>query len=428
MRIFTALLILTTWFSFGLSIIQIYIFGNVILPGITYKIILAGFLSIYCILFFYSKGLRIPKNNPMARYLFYWVSITSVNLIILYLLSGYSIQYIIFAHTVLYFYIFILFILMIVRWENAPSISAKMYRDKLYTPIIIFIASLVIALGFFQAFFDIEIINTNFQESDYLQLKSISFLSTDNRAHSIFSSGLGFGEFCCFIYFIILSRLLSIKRVVSLLHLKNLLIVLSLLACTYALVGTFTRNIYILTILGTAFMIANRTFKISNLQNQFISLVCLFFGIIFILSVDINYSDSYINTASVASRLMHWNNAILMFDDASLLEKIFGLGLIANDRYLHTAGLTFDNIYIAILIFSGLWGLLITIILLWIIQNFSINLIKVDKTNHVYQAVAAFWFALPTIGFVNVQINTPLLLLCFAICFFGSKNISYMNK
>ena len=60
-------------------------------------------------------------------------------------------------------------------------------------------------------------------------------------------------------------------------------------------------------------------------------------------------------------------------------------------------------------------------ILLWILQNFAINLIKVDKFNHVYQAVAAFWFSLPTIGFVNVQINTPLLLLCFAICFFGSK-------
>ena len=48
---------------------------------------------------------------------------------------------------------------------------------------------------------------------------------------------------------------------------------------------------------------------------------------------------------------MHWNDAILMFDNASFLEKIFGLGLVANDRYPHTVGLTFDNIYIAILIF-----------------------------------------------------------------------------
>ena len=428
MRIFTALLILTTWVSFGLSIFQNYIFGNVILPGITYKIILAGLLSTYCILFFYSKGLSIPNNNPIAKYLFYWVSLTFVNMIIVYLLTGYSIQYIIFAHIVLYFYIFILFILILVRWENAPNITTKMYRDKLYIPIIIFITSLVIALGFFQTFFGVEIINTDFEESDYLQLKSVSFLSSDYRAHSIFSSGLSFGEFCCFIYFILLSKLLSLKGAASLLHLKNFLIFLSFLICIYTLVGTFTRNIYILSLLGTAFMIVNRIFKISILQNQFISMISLSFAVIFILSVNINYSDSYINTASVASRLMHWNDAILMFDNASFLEKIFGLGLVANDRYPHTVGLTFDNIYIAILIFSGLWGFLITMILLWILQNFAINLIKVDKFNHVYQAVAAFWFSLPTIGFVNVQINTPLLLLCFAICFFGSKKTLFRNK
>ena len=209
MRLLIASLIFVTWISNGFAIIQKLLFGSVIFYSIGYKVFLLFLLSSYVLfLIFYNNGrIRVEKNH--RNYILYWLIYSVFSIVFIKYINGYSIYYVVFAFWVLFFYLIIFSLVSYCGWHLEPRGSQLRVRKYIVTPIIVCFSAIVILLGVLQGIFQESLINIDFSSDAYLITKSLDFIGGGFRAHSIFYSGLAFGEFSTFLTFTLISALCS---------------------------------------------------------------------------------------------------------------------------------------------------------------------------------------------------------------------------
>lgn len=422
MRLFVASLIFVTWISNGFAITQKLLFGSVIFYSIGYKLILFFLLSAH-VLFLISikKGrLRVEENH--RNYIFYWLIYSFVSIVFIKYINDYPFSYILFAFWVLFFYLIIFSLVSYCGWHLEPQGSQLRVRNYILTPIIVCFSAIIILLGVLQGIFQEALINIDFSSDGYLITKSLDFIGGGYRAHSIFYSGMAFGEFSTFLTFISISALCSsyVSRKYAII--KKVFIFLMLFVTLYSSYLSLTRNIYLLNLIGISYLILNYYTKRSALSWQLFSFLIPIISLALVPTIiSLVSSEEVLDTKSLFARFAHWTAAWGLFSEGTDMQKIFGLGLISNDRFEHTSWLIFDNLPLAILMYSGVTGLIFTLILLFYVQRFVLENFRNNEISPVLNAVSAFWFCLPTTSLLNVNLNTPLLLICFALSYYGFK-------
>ena len=92
------------------------------------------------------------------------------------------------------------------------------------------------------------------------------------------------------------------------------------------------------------------------------------------------------------------------------MNWLFGVGLIANERYDIGVPVRADNVYLALVLYSGIVGLALIAVVFYRLMRFAIRYALRTK-DPLWLAMSAFLFALPVTGCFTVQLNTPALLL-----------------
>lgn len=407
--------VMTTWLSSGLALLQLQLLGSVPVPSIIYKVLLLTLL----LMIFFARLLQpnsvITANADQMRYLSIWMGSLLINFCFIDLFSPFPIIQNLFSVIVLFFYGIILFMLSVLgfRFHN---LSSRQYKPPVKNLRAIYIIAMTIILvGALQGFFDFEI---NTAEDDYLLTKSLFFLGQELRAHSIFTSGFAFGEFAGFFMLYSFLKIGEARTPLNkLMYVSSTAI--SLVACWY----TYTRNVYLLVLIAAiGLALFHLKFRASILQIFSWLLVFAFLGLFFFLQLS-DTSDGITNASSMVARFAHWNRALDMWSDAPFASKIFGLGLLQNDRFDYGVELVFDNIYIAVLMFGGVFGLVCFMAFFIKTQAVIFEVLKSASSQSFARSVAAFWFAAPVSASLNTQVNVPLTLACLLLIYCGRLRV-----
>jgi hypothetical protein len=324
---------------------------------------------------------------------------------------GLNLGYLAFAANAMLFYLIFMLVLLSVPRAYSPY-SSQPENDKAIgrrARWLLILATPVIALGILQHAFDSPILPQPDEDEDYLRLIHIDFVAGGTRAFSIFTSGWAFGEFVVFASLLALALLIRTGRAHRL-ERTALLIFWCLTAI--ASYSSLTRSIYLQFIISTLGLFVIVRFRVSAGRVIVLAFAtsALAVGAVFIVALtrylvgDWDLADSL----SLYSRLLHWGHVYSLIS-ADNVNYLLGTGLIANDRYELTRGLIVDNLYLAQILYSGLFGLAL---FFWaFIEVFRFAIRQARKANDPFWlALASFYFSVPASGFLTDQHNTPALL------------------
>lgn len=213
------------------------------------------------------------------------------------------------------------------------------------------------------------------------------------RAFSLFSSALEFGIFCAFCGALGVSLcrtmrgkgllLFALSALACFTTLTRLCYLLFLCACFYAWILTFGRKPsrglwqpFLFFLLGVATLLGSLTSLASG-------------------------ENDLQNASSVIDRAVEWAYYYDLFAHASLKERLFGLGIVQNEKILTSLALPIDNVPLAVVLHIGIAGLVVFGILL--IRMWLYLRRQALKTQQPFTiAAASLWATLACAGIFNI--------------------------
>ena len=342
--IFLLLFVVGLYFSYGFfAYFQILIFGKVPFKSFFIK------LSFIVLLFlsFLRKGVILRKDILSVVILIY----LSYNIISFIALGRfeYDLSYWIFSFLSQQFWFFgvSLIYLFFSRVEKKTFVYIKNFL------LFIFFLNFPIALLQFMTNKTILPVKSS---DDYFKTMSFQFYDSI-RAFGFMSSPLDFGLLSAMLYFIYLTELLFVRNPLREGIKKFFILILSIIGIYMSM----TRNVILLVILGTLFLIslkrrAKLLLLIMPLLNFLISIVLIILGSFVSGSYDV------LKNHSLLMRLTEWSFFVNLVFEASFCDKLMGMGIIQNDKF-YIVNLPIDNLFLSILLYNGLLGLLLFLLL-----------------------------------------------------------------
>lgn len=190
---------------------------------------------------------------------------------------------------------------------------------------------------------------------------------------------------------------------------------------------TGTRNIYFIVIYMLIYVLIMKITP-CKLRASFCNLYMILSSIIYTFTFLVIGENHLISTKNILTdtlsakiRIENWNNIIYMIKDSSFLQKIFGQFKWQNNMN----NMVIDNIYLELILFCGILGLIIFYVYIIFIQS---QLIKLgDKRCNL---LIAFISSLMIYGVANVlgNIYLSLIAICILIWNNSMKNEVRKNK
>jgi hypothetical protein len=217
------------------------------------------------------------------------------------------------------------------------------------------------------------------------------------RAFTFFTSGMGYGTFCCLVAAIASARLLS-----GSLQKRQLVM---FLAAVFACYTTLTRNSYtqLAFAVATVFCLTRRS-ALQRLAKYlpFAFLLCSM-GIAF-FGVDAPSSDSAISSnLSTLIRVAEWHYYLTTYIAASHLQQLFGLGLVQNGSVSNELLFPIDSEFLAVLVHVGLVGFLLIFWVQWKTWTFLYRR-ACEMRTPLSVAVAGFWSTFLAVYFFSTAL------------------------
>ncbi len=228
-----------------------------------------------------------------------------------------------------------------------------------------------------------------------------------SRAFAVFTSGLGYGTFCCLIGGLCLAMLLKRESRGGW--------IAAYLCAAFACYTTLTRNCY------TQFAFSSITvfFLSKRSPGRWIRYLPYLFLILAILiavnGLTASDSDSAITSnLSTLMRAAEWQHYLSMYAAASFPEKMFGVGIVQNENASNGVLFPLDNEYLAILMQVGFIGMAL---IFWFQWKTWIWLYRhaVRTKSPLAIAIAGFWSTYLSVYFYNISIATFSLVLILAV-------------
>jgi hypothetical protein len=372
--------------------IQLLLIGEIIVKEAVVKSVLLATVLLGCI---FHPTLRL-KELPMVTW----------TLCVLYLLA--EIPYLmlsrgqIFEHVLLSYHAYYLLLLL------APALLA--FRDAVsertiirWTVVIFLICA---ALGFAQHFTGQPILRTEAPDGSF-DIPSWDFFG-QVRAFSFFSASMNFGIFCalCGALGVALSRKMPIKG--------SLLCFLSGLAC----LTTLTRLCYLVFICACTYA-AVLTFGKKPTRARWhpflyfgLGMMTVLFGLYSVVSETGDLQDA----GSLLQRIEQWTYYYELLLHSTLVEKIFGFGIVQLAKVIPVYPMIIDNLFLALILHIGVLGLILFGILLVKMLLYLRRQALVTQQPFII-AAASLWATLACAGIFNILFSSfgvvfALVLLC----------------
>ncbi|WP_141432404.1 hypothetical protein [Bacillus sp. 03113] len=399
------ILILISLINGAFPQLQIALFGDVVIPTVSVKIIMFGFL-------FFSLFFSFQYKNKTKIILIWWIFLLYLFLNFIRLLSiGYSVSEILIGYNGYYALIF--FMPMFFFLEKSISINK-------ISSVLLFLAVPVSVLGIFQYVLKEPLLATSSPNGSFY-VSSFKYIMDDSgslqsfRAFSLFDSGLSFGFFLCICLSVVFSKFLIEKG-----HKFFYFIVIILFAtATYM---TLTRNIYIcflLTILSV--MLINKKSKVVKYL-PFIHLAIGYAIYYFAPKITMLFSSSLVDNRTLLIRQANWISVKnVWFKD--VWTFLFGSGVYQNGNSSYN--LILDNNYLALGMHIGLVGLLFWFFIMMSIWNYCLKIVRASH-NSFNMGITSFLSTFLVTGIYNI--NIQIYLLVFACMIIGDHYIKFEKE
>ena len=403
------------WLYGALKYLQLTIIGKVVIYSIYAKmfllVILLFLFGFYVMT--YNAKLKI-YGKSILKYYGIWLFYTIICWATLFYRYEYPPEYLFFSLNVLYFFPFLLLLVIFVRnnevtrrkkhgWSNNRTWDrAASFITVLAIPVLL-LAFAQFITG--ETFLPIE------DDFGYYRVAAVDFAGGRTRAFGIFTSGFALGEFS--VYMVALWGAYAVSKKNS--TIRRVFASIGVIWGFTVVYGTYTRNSYIQVILC---MIALMAVARSKIKASYIkigmcfSVIAVLLFIAFFISTGFgSIDDSIFDSASMLARLYHWNNLINLVVAEGWEGILFGLGVIQNERFdILAQRFVADNVYLALIAYNGVIGLLLFSLLFLSIISLAIQQARFTK-DPIWLACASFLLTVPACGMMAVQLNTPFLIL-----------------
>jgi len=412
MRILTACVALI-WFFGGLTQLQVSLFGEVYLYSVHVKIFLLAVISMFTVLQLGTSKFRFyPGTRDLRVAYSIWLVYSIIAVAVIGYRFEYGVEYIAFSANALFYFCALIVFLLVLPCDDRRLRKKRWVVDQHWYNrylVIVALAAPILVLGVAQYLLDDPVFRIEAYD-EYLRVISVSFVGGGTRAFSIFTSGWAFGDFA--IGMVLLGLVVSVSREVAVkIRVLSLLVFGLGLASVFA---TLTRMVYLecaAALIGVCLIRGGVNARAVVLSAAGCAVVSTL-GVTVILDAVGYRTGDLLDSSSLDARLSSWQHVTSMLGDggSSILNWLFGVGLIANDRYPLTRGLRVDNLYLGLILYTGLVGLVVT-------AAFFVSLFRIavreaqEAGDPLWVAMASFLFAVPTAGIWNVQLNTPFLMV-----------------
>lgn len=124
-------------------------------------------------------------------------------------------------------------------------------------------------------------------------------------------------------------------------------------------------------------------------------------------------TGSMTDATSISQRFASWFNFIEMFRSTSIYNLLLGYGMVQGQRLDPTSRATSDNLYLALILHIGIFGLLLMLLLLW--QLWQVVRKEAEaRTSYLTTAVAATYSTILLTGLFKLD-SFGMIFLFFAI-------------
>lgn len=404
--------ILTLWLFPGLTQLQIAVFDQVYVYSVHLKIAL-----LVSTIFIWGTTQALQTRQvlhgvPTLRTAYaVWLAYVIVGTALVLFRFSYPISYVFFSLNVMFYFPLFLGFLVAKPGGRGPSGKGNdKYVNSRTLLLLTILAVPVIGLGIAQHLTNSPILPVSVDHVEYMRVIHTDFIGGGTRAFGIFSSGWAFGDYS--IFMLLLWSAVAMQKSTPRYQSAGLWLLTGLAAI--GVYCTLTRAVYLeflLAVLGT-WLLGRRNVG-SSLYTRLSICLAASLGVGILLWFEyLGTETGYItSTASIYSRIHHWQNVFHQLGDGNVIANwAFGKGLIANERYELARGFNTDNVYLAIILYCGIFGLVAFAVLFWRILQLTFAVAR-RSDDPFWKALAAFLFAVPTVGVWNVQLNTPALLL-----------------
>jgi len=183
------------------------------------------------------------------------------------------------------------------------------------------------------------------------------FVNGDVRVLGLFASPPRFAEFLVFIAVFLQHHLLSGKG-------RKGWVLPAYAGVMFVLFNTYSRSGYILwaSTLLAQLLVARRSLSMSGMRSSlvrfYISLSLVGTVLVFLLARGIPADSSVADSTSLDARLGNWQKILSDMGGEGLLRLLFGTGRSAHSNFLEPGYFALDNLFLAILLYSGVVGLI----------------------------------------------------------------------
>lgn len=383
---------------------QIFLFsGIVLIKSVALKAILALCLAVCLLVHLFKTGkiTRISKIIiPYSLFLLY----LAIHLLLFK--NSYPLDYLLFSYNAYYFFL--------VMFPFAAFLSLNM---RLFNKLLLYMSIPLLAIGLLQFFLNEPLLPLS-SADDYFQVGSWEYYEGKIRSFSLFSSGLNYGQFLSLIGAFAacnISRRRAVGRIAAL---------MMLLAVSFAVYTTLTRNIYIqylFTVL-TAFLLARETTPgiqrrvrasgfITVLPFLYAALsVILVFAVQFYVLVYLR-NPVLMSEETLNTRLMAWIYYFPFWIQNGPFQFLFGAGLFqGRDEFIILDKVVIDNNILSVGLHIGLIGLALWAFLMWRIWKWMLGVAMRQSNDMMVLAIVSLWATWLSSGLFNVTLSLyPML-------------------
>ena len=400
------LLVVGFYFSYSiLAYLQILFLGNVFFKSFFLKII---FVILISLVFLLKSRIKLSKDL-LSVFILLYLSYNFISFLALRRFE-YNFNYWVFSFFSQQFWFFGVSLLYLFLGKQR-SLKIFLYiRRFLFA---LFFLNLPIGL---MQFITNEVILPVESNDNYFKTMSFQFYGSV-RSFGFMASPLDFGLLNAMIYFICLSDILFVKSSLYKKYLKVFVLVLSI----GGIYISMTRNVYLLVFLGTLFLIALKVkSKLFLFMMPLVNFLIVLMVVILGSSIFLSGNVTILKSHSLLTRLYEWSFFMDLISKANFIDKLIGMGIIQNNK-LYIIHLPIDNIFLSIVLYNGLIGLLFFLLiflfvyykLLHVILFLTRNENKITVNHSVVIASGSFLYGF--LAFSSFNNYYPLIYIFFLL-------------
>jgi hypothetical protein len=391
--------------------------GRIIIPAITFKVLLFLLLVFSLLMHFLRSGTVIlPTGLVLSYYLF----VTYLIIHFLVLIEEYPPDYLLFSYNSYYFFLLALPLAVYVK-----------VRAILVEKWFVIISIPIIALGMVQYLSNSPILPVASVDQSF-KVYVIDYYGK-TRAFSLFNSGLNYGHFLSIAGGLCVVRMVRSRKLG---RLKNFAIfAVEVFACY----TTLTRNLYVeFTFTVCAALLLSRQRRTENylpLSNA-LKYLPVIYGAAALLLVTgtqaimlyVGGTSLLLKQESLLMRYMEWKYYFPLWTGQGLKTLLFGVGLIQNERFPVTEEVLLDNTFLAIGLHIGLIGVVLWFIFMWGLWKHLLAIWKRMPDNAILIAFIALWSTWISSGIYNINFSLYSILALIMLSIYRTEKSGEIQK